>query len=101
MSVPFGIYIGWKESFITGPGTYQVDKGSLNLYIVLMRAHPTKPGWFRYTWLNEGSVTFTQVGYQSGDLIEGIFDQLLLESDTSDETIHIEVNEGVFRYRME
>jgi len=75
-SMPFGIYIAWKESFITGPSTFQIENGIQNLSIVLMREDPFKTGWYLYTEVEEGSVTFTQVGYQSGDIIEGSFDQL-------------------------
>jgi hypothetical protein len=97
--VPFGIYICWKESFIIGPGTFQLEEGSQTLFIWLMRAHPTKPGWYRYSEIEEGSVTFTQIGYQSGDIIEGSFNQLYL-SDL-DVEMHIEVNNGTFSCRME
>jgi hypothetical protein len=98
-SVPFGIYIGWKESFIAGPGTFQVERGFQTLYVWLMRADPYEPGWYMYSEIDEGSVTFTQVGYQSGDAIEGSFDQLYLY-DWGAET-HIEVNNGTFRCRVE
>ena len=98
-SVPFGIYIYWKESFITGPGTFQVDDGGLsNLDIWIMRASPIEPGWFRYSEVDEGSVTFTQVGYQSGDIIEGSFDQLYIYDWDVD--THIEVNNGTFRCQV-
>ena len=96
---PFGIYICWKESFITGPGTFQIEEGFQTLFILLMRAHPTEPGWNRYSEVDEGSVTFTQIGYQSGDIIEGSFDQLYLY-DWDAET-HIEVDNGTFRCRVE
>lgn len=98
-SVPFGIYIGWKESFVTSPGTFQAERGFQTLYIWLMRAHPSEPGWYRYSEIDEGSVTFTQVGYQSGDIIDGSFDQLYLY-DFDAET-NIEVNNGTFRCRVE
>lgn len=98
-SVPFGIYIGWKESFVTGPGTFQAESGFQSLYIWLMQEDPTDPGWYIYSEVDEGSVTFTQIGYQNGGIIEGSFDQLYLY-EWGVET-QIEVDNGIFRCQVE
>jgi hypothetical protein len=100
MSVPFfGIAIGWEESFISGPGTFQVDEGDSNLVPVIGREHHTKLGWIRYYFVDEGIITFTQVGYQSGDIIEGTFDQFRVYDLGLEE--NIEVDNGTFRCRVE
>ena len=97
-SMPFGIYIIWKESFITGPGTFQAFEGYSNLYIIILRADPIEPGWFIYYSVEEGIITFTQVGYQSGDIIEGTFDQLRVYDWELEE--YIEVDDGTFRCQV-
>ena len=100
MSAPFfGIAISWKESFISGPGTFQVDEGDFNLLPVIGRADPTAPGWYIYYFIDEGIITFTQVGYQSGDIIEGTFDQFRVYDWELEE--NIEVDNGTFRCRVE
>ncbi len=98
MSVPFGIAIVWRESFISDPGTFQAFEGYSNLYIIIMRADPIEPGWFIYYPVEEGIITFTQVGYQSGDIIEGTFDQLRVYDWELEE--YIEVDDGTFRCQV-
>jgi hypothetical protein len=66
---------------------------------VIGKAHPTEPGWFTYYFVYEGIITFTQVGYQSGDIIEGTFDQLYVYDWEVEE--YIEVNDGSFRCQVE
>ena len=99
MKVPFGIYIGWKESFISGPGTYQIESGFQNRFAVIMRADPFQPGWYEYSEAQSGSVTFTHLGYRGGDTIKGTFDRVSLY-DYDEDTL-IEVNNGTFRCRVE
>jgi hypothetical protein len=72
--------------------------GGVDSYAWFMRADPIEPGWYRYSELDEGSIIFFQVGYQSGDIIEGSFDQLQLYDWDADTLI--EVSNGTFCCRV-
>jgi hypothetical protein len=98
-NMPFMIGLIWNESFISGPGSFQAFEGYDELSTWIMRAHPTDPGWYSFYSVNEGIVTFTQVGYQSGDIIEGTFDQLRVYDWEADE--RIEVDDGSFLFRVQ
>ena len=98
MSVPFGIVINWKESRISGPGTFQVDEVYPNLVIFVARANHPEPDVITFYFVDEGIITFTQVGYQSGDIIAGTFDQLRMYDSELDE--NIEVDNGTFRSQV-
>ena len=95
MDTPFGISISWKESFLSGPDSFQASD---EISISITRENPN-PGYsMRISDVDEGNITFTQVGYQSGDIIEGTFDQLRL--DEWDIEKNIEINGGVFRCKV-
>ena len=97
-SVPFGISISWKESFISGPGSFQVGEDFPDFFMMIMKIHPTEPGVIIGYFVYEGIITFTQIGYQSGDIIEGTFDQLRVHESEVDE--YIEVDDGIFRSQV-
>ena len=95
MDMPFGISISWKESSLSGPGSFQAHE---EISIWIMRENPDPEWWSRSSPVDEGLITFTQVGYRSGDVIEGTFDGLRLSEWDMEKDI--EVRGGVFRCRI-
>jgi hypothetical protein len=48
-----------------------------------------------------GTVTFTQIDYTAGGLIEGTFADVRLDRDEPDDTVHIVFADGSFHCRVE
>ena len=97
---PFGFVLSWRESFVTGPGSFGPNEGVGDLDLFLVRAHPTEPGNVRASGVSEGQVVFEQVGYEPGDAIEGTFDGIVLDRNEPDDVVHIEADSGIFRCRV-
>jgi hypothetical protein len=100
-SVPVGLVISWKETWITGPGTHDVNEGLMDLTTMVVREHPTDPSQIRMSGATDGTLVFEQVGYSSGSLIDGTFDNVRLDRDEPDDTVHILATSGEFHCRVE
>lgn len=100
-AVPFGLVISWKETWITGPGTHDVSEGLMDLSTMVVREHPTDPTQIRMSGATDGTLVFEQIGYSSGDLIGGTFDNVRLDRDEPDDTVHILAVNGQFHCQVE
>ena len=99
-TVPFGLVFFWKEEYITGPGSHDVNEGLMDMSTMVVREHPTDPSQIRMSGVSEGTIVFEQIGYDTGDLIEGTFDDIRLDRDETDDTVHIQVVDGSFHCRI-
>lgn len=100
-SVSFGLVFSWKETYITGPGTHDANEGLFDLSTMVVREHPTDPTRISMSSAGEGTVVFEQIGYSPGSLIEGTFDDVRLDRDDLDDTVHILAVNGRFHCRVE
>jgi len=101
MEYPFGVIMTWKQSLVTGPDTFQLGGGTADVSAMFIRAHPTEPGTIRMSGIGEGSVTFSAVGYDAGDVFGGTFESFLMERSDPDDTITIEMDSGSFRCQVD
>lgn len=92
---PFGVLATWDMTAVAQPGTYSADDGDM-VQMWIARPHPTEPASIRASTVSSGTITFTAVGYQSGDLIEGTFDGVTLVRTDIDDMVNIRLDDGVF-----
>jgi hypothetical protein len=90
------ISIIWSRSFVTGPGTYDAGAGLDTLQMWIGRPHPFEPGEVRLSSVTSGQVTFDSVDYVPDHVLSGTFDNVLLERDDPDDTVHITLAAGSF-----
>ncbi len=93
--MPFGILATWEQAAVAQPGTFDASNSGMALMWVL-RQHPTDASSVRISTVSSGTITFTAVGYESGDLIEGTFDDVILVRNDVDDMVNIRLDDGAF-----
>jgi hypothetical protein len=94
-AAPFGILATWDRTVVAQPGTFDASDSGMALMWVL-RQHPTDASSVRISTVSSGVITFTAVGYESGDLIEGTFDDVILVRNDVDDMVNIRLDDGTF-----
>jgi hypothetical protein len=93
---PFGVVATWDRGVVSQPGTFGADDLADSVLMFLLREHPTDDTMVRVSSVNGGTITFTEVGYESGDRIAGTFDGVVLTRDDPDDMVMITVEDGAF-----
>jgi hypothetical protein len=93
---PFGIAATWNSTVVLEPGTFDAATGVQNVLMFIMREHPTDPEMIRISSVNSGTITIDTLGYESGDVISGTFDDVVMMRDEPDDMVNIRLDDGSF-----